>query len=185
MSKIPISRSISYQGFFLGNPIRISIEIEDYFKAVIHFTLQGRPYSFVIDSWQGRGFSEFIGHFYNINTSRNVAKFGVTIDKEDGTREYFKSLGPQSRVMTQDQKLNIIQQGCEDIMACLNSIGIEHQRSVLEYCIWYHENHVKDTYDSYITMTTSLAVIQSHFMAPGITWQLVEFSTEPSFLDWI
>lgn len=80
--------------------------------------------------------------------------------------------------MTQDQKLNIIQQGCVDIMTCLESIGQVHQRSLLEYCNWYHENHAKDTYESYITKITCLAVIQSGFVAPGITWQLVEFSTE-------
>ena len=147
------------------------------------------PYSFVISSWQGRGFRKFIEHFHSVAMTRNVIKFGVMIEKDDGTKDFLRNLdditqnadgsytmGPNAQVMTQDQKINMIQQGCEDIMACFNSIGQVHQRSILEYCIWYSENHSKDTYGSFITMMTSHAVIDSNFTAPGITWQLVDQS---------
>ena len=191
MSKISISRIVPYQGTFLGNPIHMSIEIESMFNATIVFTLFGMPYSFVISSWQGRGFRKFIEHFHSVAMSRNAIKFGVMIEKDDGTKDFLGNLddvtqnadgtytmGPNSKVMTQDQKINMIQQGCEDIMACLNLIGQVHQRSILEYCIWYRENHNKDTtYGSFITMMTCHAVTHSNFMAPGITWQLVEFIT--------
>jgi hypothetical protein len=56
MSKILIARNVQYQGTFLTIPIHISVEIESLYKSTIGFTLYGMLYSFVVTSWQGRGF---------------------------------------------------------------------------------------------------------------------------------
>ena len=135
MSKISQSRIVSYRGTFLGNPIHISIEIECMFKATIVFTLFGMPYSFVIDSWQKREFRKFIEHFHSVATTRDAAKFGVMIEKEDGTKDFLGKLkecypecrrklhyGTECSSNDTRPKINIIQQGCEDIMACLNQL---------------------------------------------------------------
>ena len=92
MSKISLPRIVPYQGTLLGNPIHMSIEVELMFKATIVFTLFGMPYSFVISSWQGRGFRKFIEHFYCVAMTRNAIKFGVMIEKDDGTKDFLRNL---------------------------------------------------------------------------------------------
>jgi hypothetical protein len=92
MSKISLSRIVQYQGTLLGNPIRMSIEIEFMFKATIFFSLFGMPYSFVISSWQGRGFKKFLEHFHIVAMTRNAVKFGVMIEKDNGTKDFLRNL---------------------------------------------------------------------------------------------
>ena len=55
--------------------------------------------------------------------------------------EDFYVVGPNYHTMTNIQKLNIIEQSCKDIASCLAMITNVHQRSILEYCVWYRENH--------------------------------------------
>ena len=60
--------------------------------------------------------------------------------------------------------------------AKLNQIGEEHQRSILEYCVWYRERPLSWTYPEIITCATANCVVHSNFMSPNVTWSLVEFS---------
>jgi hypothetical protein len=86
------------------------------------------------------------------------------------------SVGPNYHTMTASQKLNIIEQACKDITSCLGMIANAHQRSILEYCVWYRENHDFSTYQSYLTKITSHFVVHEDFMAPDQKWTLIEFN---------
>ena len=122
---------------------------------------------FEISSRQGRGFRKIVEYFRSVSMTRNAVKFVVVIEKDDGSKDFLGDLDDvtqnadgsytletDAQVLSQDQKIDTIQQGCEDIMASFNSIGQVHQRSILEYCIWYRVIHRSDTYGSFITMMT-------------------------------
>ena len=131
---------------------------------------------------------KFIQLFHD--TPRDITQFGKVVMKSSGAYEYLEDLtdvvldpnapdtymvGPAFRPMTQFHKLNIIEQACKDVMSCLCMISSVHQRSILEYCVWYRENHNLDTYSEYITKVASHCVVHNDFMAPNQTWTLVEF----------
>eukprot|EP00798_Chlamydomonas_sp_ICE-L_P006050 gene6050-biopygen1164 len=79
-----------------------------------------------------------------MGTSVNVADYGsLTVDDS----------GVPTFNMTTAQKVNAVIQGAKDVMACVDEIGTRHQRSVLDYAVWYREKHTCwDTYENYITM---------------------------------
>lgn len=185
-----MSRLSSYQAIFDGNPVKVLIEIDWLTYTTILFTLHGNPFSFVVKNWHGRGFKQLLELFHNVQPKRDTSKFGVMVERTDGTKEFLANwedttlnldgtydIGPDSQVITQDQKFNIIQQACQDIVTCVNIIGDVYRRSIIEYCIWYIENHINtDTYEKYITMITSQVVIDSVFISPSVSWHLIEFS---------
>jgi hypothetical protein len=181
------NRAINHHGQVLGNMIAININIENTYKSEIDFTLFGIPYTFIIDKWARRGLSKFLEMFFD--SPRDVVKFGVMTEDANGGKQFWEdttdltfasdgscSAGPSARAMTMYQKLNAVQQACEDVITCLNQIGQIHQRSLLEYCLWYRESHKQPgNYREYITLVTSHSVVHNDFMAPNVVWTLVEF----------
>lgn len=84
--------------------------------------------------------------------------------------------GPNARAMTVSQKLNCVEHGCRDFVTCLGQIGTVHQRSMLEYAVWYRELHVNPaTYEQFITLMTCHCIVLNDFMAPNVLWTVVEF----------
>eukprot|EP01031_Cornospumella_fuschlensis_P029531 gene29531-35642_t len=184
-----VARPVNFSGNVLGSIIPISITIENSFKATIDFTLCSSPYSFVVTNWQARGLRKHLEHFHSV-PGRDPVQFGFMIEQPDGTQEFYESntgitLNPDgtytiditvAKPMTLFQKLNVVEQGCHDVLKCVNMIGEVHRRSILEYCVWFRENRVVTDYSSLITMITAHCVVHSEFMAPNITWQVVMFA---------
>ncbi len=182
-----VARSLSYPDKILQSPTTVSISVEDSFEAHIEFTLLGKPWKLTLSDWQHRGFQRFIQLFHDA-TPRDIAMFGAVVWKQDGSMELVEDMtdvarsadgsytvGSSMKPMTVTQKLNAVEQGCKDVVQCLNIIGEIHARSLLEYCVWYSENHLHDTYARYITRITSLCVLRSSFVVQSLQWQLVEF----------
>ena len=61
-------------------------------------------------------------------------------------------------------------------MACLDKIGTHHQRSVLDYAVWYRDKHLgRATYSEFITLVTCECVVGAEFVVPNQRWELVQF----------
>lgn len=187
MNLSSVARRVQYQGHVLGNTTQISIEIDNSYKAEINFTLLGRQYSFTITSWKSRGLQRFLEAFHSKHDTPNSDLYGLMVQKangleflEDNSDVSFNAdgiaiVGPNCKPMTTDNKLNAVEKACRDIMTCLNQIGQEHQRSILEYCVWYRERPLSWTYPEIITCATANCVVHTNFMSPNVTWTLVEF----------
>ena len=187
MAQAQVARNVQFQGQILGNTVPIAIEVLNTYTSTIDFTLFGSTYTFTIERWARRGLNKFLRLFHSI--PRDQVLYGVTTEDANGNYEFFEDYtdlqdngdetfikGPGAKALTTIQKLNIVEQGCKDVISCLNQIGTMHQRSILEYCVWYSESYpVPDTYYQYITLVTSNSVIHNDFMAPNITWSVVEF----------
>lgn len=168
-------------GTVLGYTVPMSISICSTYEASIDFTLFGSPYTFVVTAWQSRGLRKYLELFHMVD--RDPTTFGVAIKcgGADGEMEYVESVvdlncsSHLKRPMSQVQKLNAIEQGCRDILACLNQIGEVHLHSLLEYCIWYRETQEATTYSKLITKLAANCVVHSSFVAPMLAWKVVEF----------
>ena len=184
-----IARQINYQTTLFGNSVNATIVIENTYKTSIEFNLFGLPYSFLITAWSSRGFKKYAELFHKAK-ARDATKYGLIIENsaKNYQSEFLEdptdiealpdgSLVPKStaKPMTTIQKLNIIETASINILECLDLIGLVHQRSVIDYCVWYRENHDEDTYQQAITKLTSHCVVHTDFMAPNISWQVVEY----------
>ena len=135
------------------------------------------------------GFKKYAELFHKSNT-RNISKFGAIVENpsKNYQSEFLESMtdvvthpdgtitiGLNAKPMTLDQKLNLIEKAAKDVISCINLIGNTHQRAIIDYCVWYRENHDEDTYEKAITKLASHCVVHSDFMTPNVQWQLVEF----------
>jgi hypothetical protein len=162
-----VSRSSSFNAVVMGLTVKIELEIRSTYEACINFSLHGMPYTFTITRWSRRGFAKFATIFFNYK-QRDPARFGHFSEDADGTVNFS---------MTTDQKLNVIEEGIRDIISCINMIGVKYQRSILDYAVWYREKYPNDdTYESFITLYACHCIVHSDFMAPNITWEVIQFS---------
>ena len=190
-SSVGKARTILHTVTLFGRAVQTSIEIENSYESSIEFTTCGETYSFVITQWQGRGMGKFIELFHD-NAVRDINLFGGVICKDTLENAFVADMddviiasdpdgryivGPNYHPMSRFQKLNMIEQACKDILSCLSMIADVHQRSILEYCVWYRENHNLSTYGKFVTMMTSNCVVHNVFIAPNQTWTLVEFDS--------
>lgn len=132
----------------------------------MEFTVGGMAYTFNIVRWGRRGFSRFLGCFFE-HTPRDPEQFGTYSEDEEGQ---------PSINMTTTQKLNAVIQACKDIMECTNMIILEHQKSVLDYAVWYLEKHGSwEIYSKYITMLACNCIVDTHFIVPGVSFKVITF----------
>lgn len=174
-----VARSLSFFANVLGSTIPVNVTIENSFKATIDFTLSSAPYSFAVIGWQSRRLRNFLEHFHSVS-GRDPVHFGVLIEQPDGTRGLYESSAgltlnsdesytvdnSVAKAMTVFQKLNAVEQGCRDVLKCLNMIAEVHGPSILDYCVWFSENHAVTDYSSLITMITALCVVHTDFISP-------------------
>lgn len=160
-------RSTSFPSNLLGVDVEVKLTIAATYAATFDFTLHGTPYTFLVTKWSSKGFAKFGTAFFNAAT-RDTATFGTFAEAADGTVSFS---------MTTCQKLNMIEQGVKDVLVCIDKIGRFYQRAVLDYAVWYRENHQEvDTYEQYITRTACCAIVHVNFLAPNINWEIVRFS---------
>jgi hypothetical protein len=182
------ARQVDFQGNVMGNNIPIAFSIQNTYNAAIDFTLFAIPYTFTIDRWAKRGLAEYLRHFHD-HAPKDAAIYGYRVVDVDGAETIYEddssitdngdgtfTVGPTAKAISQAQKLNCIEQGCRDIIVCLGQIGAAHQRSMLEYAVWYRENHpTPASYRAFITLITCHNIVQNNFMTPNVNWTVVEF----------
>jgi hypothetical protein len=182
MTNSNVARNIQFTEPLLGSAVQIDLNIENCYRTSIDFTLFGLVYTFTIDKWARRGLSNFLQLFHQ--DARDPVNFGLMIEAADGTKQFFANntditqhvdrtytVGASARAMTANQKLNCVEQGCRDVLLCLDKNGRVHQRCILDYCVWYREGHRNPaTYSGFITLITSQSVVHNDFMAPNVKW---------------
>eukprot|EP00798_Chlamydomonas_sp_ICE-L_P027517 gene27517-biopygen12961 len=156
----------TFKSRIMGTSVNVSLTIRNTYEATMEFTLFGAAYTFTVTRWSRKGLSSFLLLFFAYKC-REAADFGsLTVDDN----------GVPTFNMTTAQKVNAVIQGSKDVMACVDEIGTRHQRSVLDYAVWYREKHTCwDTYENYITMLACNCIVHTDFLAPGVTWELVTF----------
>ena len=188
------ARRINYQTTLLKKPLQVTISIENSLKTAIDFNVFGESYSFVITTWQTRGFIKYAKLFHKA-INRDVHRYGFIFEESandsyrlqclenmqnvishpDGTSE----IGSDAKPMTFEQKLNIIEHMSKDILSCLDLIGNIHTNAIIDYCVWYVDQQgIDDTYECAITKLTSHSVVQGHFIARNANRELVEFRVQ-------
>jgi hypothetical protein len=162
-----ILRTTTTTTTIMGVVIEVKLTIMGTYAATFDFTMHGSPYTFLITKWSGRGFAKFGTLFFKAS-ERDPNKFGLFSEAPDGTVSFS---------MDTAQKLNMIEQGVKDILACVDKIGCHYQRSVLDYAVWYREKHPEvDSYEQYITRAACCAIVHVDFLAPNINWDVVLFT---------
>ncbi|PNW72677.1 hypothetical protein CHLRE_15g640550v5 [Chlamydomonas reinhardtii] len=150
----------------MGVAVEVKLTIRATYVASFDFTMHGSPYTFLVTKWSSRGFAKFATLFFNA-TTWDPTKFGTFSEADDGTVSFS---------MDTSKKLNMVEQGVKDILSCIDLIGCHYQRSVRDYAVWYREKHPElDTYVQYITRAACCAIAHVDFLAPNITWDLVQF----------
>src|SRR6476661_6204282 len=122
---------------------RVEVQMGDDWRTNLDFNCMGRAYSFCVTRWCGRGLSNFICVFH-AHRRRDETEFGKVFEDQEGNRTV---------EMTRTQKINMMRRACQDLMRCLDLIGQRYARSMLDYAVWYREEHPeRDTYAEYITL---------------------------------
>ncbi len=73
-------------------------------------------------------------------------------------------------------QVNIVRQAVYDIFKTLEMILKVHGCALLDYATWYRENHKEnDIYAQWITLVACHHIVHVNFLAPSISWTLVQF----------
>lgn len=160
-------RNTKFKATIMGVEVDVTLTIAKTLVATFKYTMHGSPQEFKVTKWTGGGFHKFCLLFMNAS-ARNAAQFGSLITATDGKPRF---------QMDKMQKLNVIEQGVKDILTCVDQIARHYKRSILDYAVWYRENQLAlDTYQQYITRLACCAIVHVNFLAPDISWPIVEFA---------
>jgi hypothetical protein len=166
-----ILHSTCFSAVIMGVEVEVKLTIWDTFEATFDFSMQGSPYTFVIRKWSRQGFAKFATLFFSA-APRDAMIYGSFSEATDGHVNFS---------MDTAQKINIIEQGVKDILICIDKIGCHYQRCILDYAVWYRENHPEtETYEQYVTRVACCAMVNAEFLAPNINWEIVRFSLTTS-----
>lgn len=188
MALATVARNVNFNVLVMGNAIPVEVNIENTFKAYIDFSLFGTAYTFAIERWARRGLNGYLTFFHSF-AARDMTQFGLKTEDSSGVVNFYAddtdlvqntdgtyTVGPGAKPITLYQKLNCIEQGCRDIITCLGQIGNTHQRSMMEYAVWFREVYQTPAdYADFITLMTCHSIMHSDFMAPNIVWTLIKF----------
>jgi len=148
-----------------GVPVDASviIDAETYFTS-IDFTYMRTPYNFTPYAWNHYpgGMEVFMPLFHSV--PRDPVVYGSVL--EDG-----------SYAGTAFQKRNCVMHAVRDIFATLSRIVEKHERSVLDYAVYYHNRYAiaNPSYSEYITRLTCQNIIKAYFTAGGVHYETVLF----------
>ncbi len=162
-----VLRSSSFHADIMGVNVEVKVTIKGTYETNFDFSLHGMPYTFVITKWSRKGFAKLGTLFFN-TTARDTTQFGTFTEATDGTVTFG---------MDTAQKLNLVEQAVKDIISTVDKIGRHYQRAVLDYAVWYREKHPElTTYQEYITSVACCSIVHVDFLAPNVTWDLVQFT---------
>lgn len=128
-------------------------------------------YTFDLSSWSGRGQQAFLVLF--LGTYNDAQTYG--------------SLTPDGGLtMTKQQKIACYRRATRDVLKTVADITERHQRSVIDYAMWYRERvqppdeHANPTeaYAHYITRLACHCIVHSEFMYGAVNYDLVRFSPD-------
>lgn len=109
---------------------------------------------------------------FHQHTERDNREFGsATMDRRGA---------PKDIKMTAQQKKAAVFEACSDVMHCLDNFARNFQRDIVDYCVWYREEHTEEnTYELHITRLTCHCVVHANILAPRAPYRLVRaFSDE-------
>ena len=125
----------------------------------------GSTYSFIITHFMSQGQAESI-HLFFKDTKRDALEFGF-IDGCNGNLN-----------VTAQQKRNIIRKCCQDLVKTLELIINHHQRSLIDYSVWYRDKRPvgkrRNTYPEFITIMACDCIIQGEILGFN-GWKVIEF----------
>lgn len=160
-----VLRTATFTCTIMDVHVRVNLTIKQTFETTMDFTLSGTAYTFNIVRWSRRGLTPFLELFFQ-HTDRDPEQFGTFSQDDEGLPDFH---------MTHIQKLNAVTQAAKDVMTCIDLIATKHQRSVLGYAVWYSEKYAScERYSKYITMLACNCIVNTHFLAPGVTWPSCE-----------
>ena len=162
-------QEVAFQGelptTICGIPSMVRLSILRNYNTSIDMNLHGSMYTFNITRWMGGGMSFFMTLFHSI--PREAAMFGSVVAGIDGVTYLDANV---------EQKLAAVKQACSDIVSCLNKIADVHKRGVMDYAVWYVNKHKEETtYSEFITLRTCQGIVTSDFLAPNVSWDLIQF----------
>lgn len=153
-----------------GQDLEFTYTVRGDYSVTLGFTVRGKPYSFNLTRWKGAtAQARFLGLFF-AHKPRDAGLFGAEVTGQDDLPVYR---------MTEEQRIAAVVQASKDVIWTLDRITHEFERSVLDYAVWYREKHPEtNTYSELITLVCCHAIVHSDFMAPNISYPLVQFAEE-------
>jgi len=149
----------------------VDVQVEINNITTCNFFYLRHNYTFRITKWSGGGYWSFMEKFlpvYAIDAASRL-KYGE-VQRDPAT-------GNEQMVQDQDQRVECLMQATKDIFDCLNDIIVKHQRSVVDYALWYREKQRDDdTYSHLITLVTCHCIVHSDFMYGNVNFDLVKFT---------
>ena len=146
--------------------IQFRFSVKQDYAVSLEFTMRGKPYSFNLIRWKQKGQSKFLPLFHE-HSGRVLEEFGQIIYTDDMMPVF---------QMTEDQHVAAVLQATKDVLTTLDKIVQHYERSVLDYCVWYRENHQETgTYSELITLMCCHCVVHSNFLAPNISYEIIKF----------
>lgn len=167
MSDTTVLREETFRVPILGSDVVVAVRIFTSWTTIVDFSLFGTQYLFNITKWRSQKFAKFLERFYD-HARRDPVLFGTPSRNAEGLFKFDATI---------DQKSNAVLQAVKDVLACLDKICSKYQRCVLDYALWYREKHrpAACSYSHFITLVTCHCITHVDFLAPNITWELVQF----------
>jgi hypothetical protein len=156
----------SFTSTVISTAVEFSVQVKASFGATIDFTFLGRSYTFRVWRTGGRSNDKFIKGFHSY-TPRDTVTFGSVGADASGALVVR---------MSTDQKTAAVVHACKDIATCLDKIMTVHMTSVMDYALWYREEHPEDNdYSSLISLITCHCIVHAEFMSSRVPRQIVKF----------
>ena len=148
----------------LGTRAVIGFSIKQNFYVEADFDWVGSTCSFIITRWMNNNGNESFRLFLKHYTDTKE-QFGF-IDEEDAIK------------CSTQQKRNIIEKSCNDVICALKLIIEEHKKSLLDYAVWYRDKRPggkkRSNYSEFITTIACDCIIHGGILAFD-KWSLVEY----------
>jgi hypothetical protein len=116
-------------------------------------------------------FTKFVDLFFSY-TARDPNIYGTCTRSPDGSVRF---------AMTEDQRLNVIEQGLKDVCFCMDQIVQRHESAVMDYAAWYRHAHPDATsYETFITLATCDCIVDACFVPLTKNWDILLFPSAPT-----
>lgn len=162
----------SFIASLTGHDIEFRYSVKQDYSVSLEFMLHGKPYSFSFTKWKGAiDQAKFLSSFFR-SRERDAEQYGIASVDSNGLPVF---------TMTEEQRVAAVVQASRDVITTLDMIVHEFVRSVLDYAVWYREKHPEsNTYGELITLVCCHSIVHSDFMAPNITYPLIQFPDDQS-----
>lgn len=144
----------------LDSTVDVEVTINNAKSAVAEFGFLNHLYTFTMTKWQGTGLNQFMKtliHASGDDRYGTVNRYGQV-----------SSTGAQRRAA--------VMKAVRDVFRHLDEIVRKNQRGVMDYAIWYRENHrLLESYADYIKLVTCHCIVHGDFMNNSVRYEEVPF----------